>query len=133
MSVTPFVITDEIKKRLFEIRDYSDANPYSTDDLLDMINGTIPLAGDRKEHSIFLEFGWKIVYSTHIQSNIGHIRQMSISLKKSGALPNPHVVEIVMALLGFKNGLSKCKTDLEDCGNGVQAVNVVEVIEIIKQ
>jgi hypothetical protein len=128
MSMTLLAITPEIQDRIKEIKTYSEANPYSIEDIQKMIDKSVPPAGDMPEHRIFIDKIWKIVYSVNIHPEVGEIRQMSISLDRPNAMPNPHVVELVMALFGFKNSLTNCVIDLEDCGRGVQAVNVAEII-----
>lgn len=125
--IRPFIIDHQVKMELESLKEYAEANPLTIDNLLDMFNGAIPPAGDTKEYSRLLPFGFKVVLTIMPDSHGTLYRQMSMSVSNGQRIwpPNPHVVDLILPFLGFTKSLSDCVTDIEITEIG-QAVIVIE-------
>lgn len=131
MNVRPFIIDEDVKLKINNLVAHAEKNPFSMDDLLDLMNKQGKPAGDFDEFSLDLPFGYRIVYSIE-QQPPGDVRHLSISVSEDGKLPNDIVVREVMKLIGFDNELENCMVRLEDISPNRQAINVLEVIEVDK-
>lgn len=123
----PFIINEEITSKLKALAEHAEKNPFSLDDLLDIINGQAKMAGDYDEFTANLPFGYRLVYSVEEHPN-GNFRHLSMSVDTDGKLPNDIIVRECMSMLGFKNQLENCFVSLEDISPKRQAVNVMEAI-----
>lgn len=122
------IINDILIHKLQELKQYAEQHPLTMDDLLDIKNGDRPVPGDMKEFVCIISTGFKIVFTIEHQLNT-HIRHLSMSVKTKGKLPNPHVVEKIINILGFKNKLYDCMLNLEEFRPGHHAINVLEIIK----
>jgi hypothetical protein len=131
METRPFIIDDNLRKKIASLVTHAEKNPFTMDDLLDIKNGREKPAGDYDEFTLNLPFGYRIVYSIEEQPK-GKIRHLSMSVNEDEKLPNEFVVREVMKLIGFKNELENCEVFLESISLSRQAVNVLEIIEADK-
>ena len=53
------IIDDNVKRRIQEVKAFAEANPYTFDDLLDMMNKQKPKAGDDMRHVVTDSF-WRL-------------------------------------------------------------------------
>jgi hypothetical protein len=125
------IITPCLINMLEELAEFAEANPLYLDDLLDMINGSIPVAGDTKGYYIIDPFGTKIVYTIEIVPEY-KLRHLSISMNDGLKIPPPAFAELIMTYLGFKYELGdpECIVDFEERQNNpsVRILNVAEKI-----
>jgi hypothetical protein len=111
----PLVIDGEKIKAL---REYAEAHRISLDELLKIKEGKLPCVGDREGYTIFLDFGFKLVFSIeeHPQTDGGTIwgRHMSVSLTEPTGtrVPSIHAVRLLYMELGFKP-LEQCFLNFE--------------------
>lgn len=108
------VIVTLEKEKIENLVKFAEDNTYEMDDLLDMINGDRPIAGNVPGH-VYETGDYRIVYSIENQTQ-AKIRHLSVS--KNFSYPEVIVVEEIMKALGFKSGLEDCKIDIEkseDC------------------
>lgn len=110
---------------MIELRKYAEANPMSWDELLDIKNGVLPMAGDRPLH-VVVSSAHRIAYSIEHQ-NV-RLRHLSIS-HRVDKFPSIHITTMVMGALGFKKPLLECSVTQEEGSNGIMAMNIIEVIE----
>lgn len=108
---------------------FAEANPLYLDDLLDMINGEKPPAGNTKGYYLIDPFGTKIVYTIEILPDY-KLRHFSISINNGKTAPPPVIVEEIMSLLGFKSKLSDCIVEIErrESDPTIGILNVAEKI-----
>jgi hypothetical protein len=97
------------------------------DDILDMMNGSIPVAGNTEGHFIIDPFGNKIVYTIEILPE-HTLRHISISVNNGHTLPNPVMVAAIIDVFGFKSKLGDCIIEVENRNPYVGILNVAEKI-----
>lgn len=117
-------------EKIQELKKFAEENPLSMDDLLDMVNEHLPCAGDTKDYSCFLNFGYKIVFTIEIHP-MGEIRHTSISAGNlnDDLFPSVQAVKEIIILLGFENKLEKCKIQLEKRDGKHKIIHVAEIIK----
>lgn len=115
------IIGTEEKESLKRLREHAEKHEFSLDDLLDIMNKAEVPAGDRKGFSCILPIDTRVVFSIENHPG-GKARHMSVSLK-SGKLPMPELLNMILPELGYKTDLSKCHLSIEGT-----AVNVMEMI-----
>ena len=119
-------ISSSQKEMLCQLRIYAEENPLSMDDLLDTMNKEKAPVGNSNSHRVYLDDGIKVVYSIEKQIP-GLVRHLSIGKRDDFA---PYAIfNYVMRELGFKGSISDSMIYIEDCGKGVKALNVLEIIE----
>lgn len=108
---------------------FAEANPLYTDDILDMINGEKPPAGNTEGYYLIDPFGTKIVYTIDILPEY-KLRHFSISINNGKTAPPIVIVEELMKILGFKSKLSECIVEIErrESDPEVGILNVAEKI-----
>lgn len=114
------VLDETAKDKIREIKQYAENNPYSMDDLLDIMNGAQEPPGNNAFFSCYIPQGFSVVYTIENQVE-GPLRRMSISC--NGGLPPVPAVEMLMQEFGFENELQNCFLHME---NGGKAINVIE-------
>jgi hypothetical protein len=126
IEIIDYDLEGEIKKLVA----FAEENPFSMDDILDVMNGHEPPAGDREGHFFITPFGLKVVYSIENQL-VSKIRHLSVSDRsKECSFPSPLIVREIMRLIGFENILERCRIDIEKFNGTQGAVNVWERITI---
>jgi len=108
------IINDESRALIKKVIEYAESHIYSLDDLLDIKNKQLSVAGDEPEFSCEIPDGFRVVYTIENQP-MGKVRHISISIKtdEPNKLPNPAAVEMIIAEFGFKNKLQDCHVSLE--------------------
>lgn len=124
LEVIDYDLEGEIKKLV----DFAEEHPFTMDDMLDVVNGDVLVAGDREGHYLNTPFGIRIVYSIEMQ-NAGKARHLSVSIDKDCSFPPPPVTREIMKLIGFENELEECLIDIEKFSETRGAVNIYEVIK----
>ena len=124
--IRPLIIDDSVKESLKSLANHAAKNPYSTDDLLDLMNKQIPPPGDLPEFVRELPFGYRVVFTIEHQP-VGNVRHLSMSVDSPDMMPNVESVKAVMEILGF-DSIENCKIYPEDLGSR-QAINILEIFE----
>lgn len=107
------VINDEVRSTIKKLIEYAESHQYSLDDLLDIKNKQLSVAGDEPEFSCEIPDGFRVVYTIENQP-MGKVRHISISISgEKGKLPNPAAVEMIISEFGFKNKLEDCHVSIE--------------------
>jgi hypothetical protein len=112
----PLVIDDA---KLKALRTYAEEHPVPLTELREIIEGRKPCVGDREGYTIFLDFGFKLVYSIeeHPRTDGGTTwgRHMSVSLTEPTGqrVPSIVAVQLLAQALGFKP-LNECYMRFED-------------------
>lgn len=98
-----------------------------------------PIAGDQKEHIVFVPPYYKTVYSLEnhgdgddekIGLGICKHFSMSVNLDDPGKLPDPLAVDMMLEEFGFAHPLYECIIWVEQFGPGTnRAINVIEPID----
>jgi len=99
-----FIIDVEMATQLEELAKHAEKNPFTMDEILDIINGDGTVAGDFDEFTIYLQSEYKLVYSIE-QQGIGDVRHLSMSVETEGELPNETIVKAGKDMLGFENAV----------------------------
>ena len=106
-----FLLIDEnIKNELKSLKEYSEKNEYSLDELLDIKNGVLEPPGDSEYFGRFISNGYKVVFTIENHPG-GKFRHMSLSVNNK--TPHPEATKLIMQELGFKNKLEDCIVYLE--------------------
>jgi hypothetical protein len=119
------IIFDDAKINTVKL--YAENNIVSKDEIMKIYENNSSIIGDRKEHCIFLDFGYKFVYSieeipTTDFKTIYKIKKLSGSCLRIGRYPSIETMQIMLAKLGMSK--------LEDCRVLVNSDNTVPNIEI---
>lgn len=116
------------EEKIKQLRQYAERHVWTEDDIKAVINGQKPPAGDTIAFEIILDIGHRIVFTVE-QRLEGRYRHISLSVDTPGKLPSFGAVQEIIKLFGFKNDLlEKINTVyLEDCPDGQQAVNILEL------
>ncbi len=121
------VLDDNFKNELRSLREYAEKNPYSMDDLLDVMNKSKPIPGDIPEFQRIIPIDIRVVFTIENQVRCD-LRHCSISVKKKGVFPNLHIVQEIITVLGFTTPLNECHiTKDESCD---QAISIIEILKV---
>jgi len=125
-----FIIEPHLVESIREIVDFAEANPLGVDDILDMMNGLKPVAGNTKGYYLIDRFGTKIVYTIDLMPDFT-LRHLSISMNNGKTMPHPVILQELIHLFGFKSKLENCIIEVEKRGNEpfVGILNIAEKIE----
>lgn len=128
MKLRPLIIDDEAKEKIKKLIAYAEQHPYTMDDLLDIYNKQKEPPGDNKEFTIYLQVGFRVVFSIEEQ-NQGLFKHLSVSVdhKEKDTFPSIQAVRVIAKLMGFKREVKDCIVRLEDLGDR-GAINVFEAI-----
>lgn len=121
------VLGDKFKKDLQSLKEHAEKNPYSMDDLLDVMNKSAPIPGDIPEFRRIIPIDIMVVFTIENQVKCD-LRHCSISVKKKGVFPNPHIIQEIITELGFKSPLKECHVT-QDTGCD-EAISIIEIIKI---
>lgn len=127
MKLRPLIIDEDARNKFRKVIEHAEANVFTMDDLLDIYNKQGTIAGDMKEFTCILPFGYRIVYSIEEQ-NPSKVRHLSISVNEDDKLPNELAVKEIIKEFGFTNELENCLLRLEPIGPNRQAINIIEII-----
>jgi len=124
----PLLLNEVALEKIQKLKEFAEENPLSMDDLLDMKNGALPPAGDMQGYSCFLNFGYKIVFTTELQVE-GTVRHTSISVDFPKRLPSIQAVKEIITLLGFDRELERCLVEIEKRNERDKIIHVAEIIK----
>jgi hypothetical protein len=119
------IIDNSVKAEIKALMKYAEKNPYSMDDLLDIVNGSMESPGDQREFQMYIPMGYKVVYTMEIQ-NVGLVRHISISVNTPGKLPGQEVVTFIIPFFGFKRTIHDNVIKIEGPKDGLQSINIWE-------
>lgn len=120
------VLDEKAKEAIRRVIAYADNHRFTTHDLMKIMEGMAPPAGDDSGYACVLEDGFRIVFSYEQQPDpIGWARHISISVAATDRLPHPAAVTMIIKEFGFSGNLDNCQTWVEDLGD-VKAINVLE-------
>lgn len=96
-----------------------------------------PIAGDQKEHIVFVPPYYKTVYSHENHGDgdgekigLGICKHFSMSIEQPGGVPDPLAVDMMLQEFGFAHPLYECIIWAEKFGPGTQkAINVIEPVD----
>ena len=120
-----FLLGRQEKEALKTLKEYAEKNPYTMDDILDVLNDQSKCAGNYPEYNCYIPEGFNVVFSIE-QQVIGDVRHASV-ICSDGGLPHIEAVRCILTELGFENPIEKCEVHLEKFSNG-QCVNILERI-----
>lgn len=119
----PMLIGPDEKLAIEALIERAENSPFTIDDLLDMKNGAMAIAGDMGPFTIDIPFGYKVVFS-HEQQPAGLVKHLSVSVPVVDKLPSRDSVVALMAEFGYKKPLQDTNIWLEQLEGGYGAVNV---------
>jgi hypothetical protein len=108
-----WLILDENTRAIAKkVLDYAEANPFTMEEMIKVIHGQAPTAGEREGHICQIPKGFRVVFS-YEEQKIGRVKHISISVDTPAALPNTEAVQQIMLLFGFKKQLEDNMVDIE--------------------
>lgn len=123
-------------QKVFTLKNYAESHEIFSDEILRMAKQELPYVGDRPDHILYLEFGYRFVYSIeNIPSNdmksVYKIRRLSASSARTGKYPNDVLMKEISALLGFENfETSTFKVNDKDVIPNVEMIEVISVTNL---
>lgn len=121
----PIIIDDGVKNQIAEVIEYAQQHVYTMDNMLDVLNGDMPPAGDNPNLVVNIPHGLRVVYSEEEQQ-IGRCKHISVSVNTPGKLPNPVVVEEVLKLFKIESPMYDCVINVKDITPEHQYIDIVE-------
>ena len=118
------VIDDKAIAELTRIKEHGEQNPYSLEDIMALVNQTIPMPGNQSEYRCFLFEGYKVVFHTEYQP-LGLCRHASISLNMG--MPDKNSLELILPYLGFTGSFNEWHKHVETT-NSYIAINIIQKI-----
>jgi len=120
-------------EKILALKKYAEEHEITRDEFMQIYEHSAPLIGDRKDHILYLLYGYRFLYSIE---NVPHsckpltyrIRKLSGSIDNgdSNKYPAPEVMEYVANMLGFVN-FKKCGVKI----NSTDPIPNIEIHEII--
>jgi|SRR6185503_2540318 len=100
------VISKSQEEALLKLKKYAEANKLSFADKVDVLTKRKKDVSDRKEHTVLIPLSYKVVYcveaGSELDEKVGKFyRHLSMSIAKQNKYPNPAVVGMIAAKLGF--------------------------------
>lgn len=123
----PFVIDSDTQKRIDEVVQYAESNPYLIDDAFNFINEKIGIAGDNPNHVCLIPVGYRVVYSIEKLPKWTQ-KHLSVSIDTDYKLPNIYVTAEIIKLFGFNSELENCFITFEKVSPERSAINIIEKI-----
>lgn len=128
MSV--LVLDEQAKAKIKTLREYADAHRVDRDSIMLTLKGVMGPVGEKLDHRVVLESGWRIVYSIEQQPG-GWCHHISVSLKDVlDTLPPEKEMNKLLFEFGFKRSLRDCRMSwVEYIGKGTHpALNVLDFV-----
>lgn len=104
------LIDKEARKRIDKVKSFSRKNPMRIDELKSVLIGNVPPAGDRKEHVLLIDFGFRVVYSIEEQPDANVYHHLSVSIDNPGKFPNKGLLIMLMEAFDIGKCLDSCKS-----------------------
>jgi hypothetical protein len=96
------------KEAVEKVRVYAQEHPYSVADLMRVMKGVNPPAGDNPRHVCHLFFGYRVVYSIEDQPHLGLCHHLSVSADTKDKAPSVEAVEALMKEFGISGTVYDC-------------------------
>ena len=114
-------------------KSYVENHEISIHEFMEIYNGKQPLVGNRDNHILYLDTGFRFVYSvenipSQCGKNIYRIRKLSGSFHKEQKYPHPQVMRQIADLLGFSD-FTKCQIKINDTDT-IPNIEIHDVISI---
>jgi hypothetical protein len=122
----PLLIDDATRTKLEQVKAHAAANPFSIDDMRELMTGRQVPAGDREGFSFEIPVGFRVVYTVEDHPS-GRFKHISISVDDPKVAPSPEAVKYIMKEMGFEFSLEQCKVYIEE---PIPAVNVLEPYDV---
>lgn len=106
----PFIITDQVRKRVREVLAHASANPFDADamrhliELHEALGDSAPAVGDDPRFVVKIPVGFRCVFTIEEQPEpLAWCRHVSMSIEAPRRLPHPVVAGEIAALFGFRS------------------------------
>lgn len=67
MRLRPLLLDDKNRSAIKRVVEYAHKNPFTIDNMLDVMNKQMPVAGDMAEYTCNVDFGYRVVFSIEKQ------------------------------------------------------------------
>jgi len=128
-----FIIGEETKRELAQLRQNAESNPFSAAAMRERIKGTWR-PGHDVLYTCFIPIDYKVVFTIesaldveNLEKAHGMYRHLSVSIKGRKKVPHPAVCQELMNELGFVNKIDSGKCQVWSEKEGV--INIVEFID----
>jgi hypothetical protein len=120
-------------QKLSDLRKYVESHIIKYDEALKIMSGSAKPAGNRPEHTVYFDFGYKFVYSIEETPStdfkkIYTLRKLSGSVNKKDRYPNDIALKDICNKLGFGE-YEKCMIQVNE-NDIVPHIQVIEVIGV---
>ena len=132
--MTALIIGDNERQQIAELKAVAAANPMDARSILDVAKRDLAAFRDMMQTlSVKLPVGYSVCYSQEVQpeaptpTKLAH--HISISVDRSGKLPSPEAVEMILEAFGLQPLKQSHGVWFEDIAPGERAVNVVQLVD----
>jgi len=134
MKLRPLVLDEAADELIGLLKKHAEENPFDTNEIMGIMCGDAPAAGDRNGFSCDFHRGYRAVF-TYERHPGGWSRHISVSVDTPGKMPNSTAVDVIMEKFGFKHKIGdgpaiedgKLAIYQED-DNDPPAINVIEFL-----
>ena len=121
------LIDDRVRKTVDNLMAHAGRNILSMDELLDTKNKDKPPVGDDPNHRIYIDEGYRIVFSLEAQKEM--VAHLSVSVDTTSALPSIEAVREIIKLFGFNEEIDEYRLKVEQIDDDHSAINVWKIME----
>lgn len=128
---TPLMIGPVERAALHELRERAAAHPVDAATLAARIatpTGKEKHRAQMTAQTVRIPLAYLVTYSVETGHPRGTYRHMSISVQRTGRLPNPEAVWMVAQVLGFTGSLDECVAYRESLQGHGEAINVIQIV-----
>jgi hypothetical protein len=124
-----FDVDKDFHKKLKNLADFAESNPFSTNELIQMHNGNSKKVGNIEGFFLWAPLNTKIVYCIENDGS-KDIRFLSVSFMDARVRPPIQFVQKIMEMIGFDSPITECTVGFEEV-NGKE--NIVIIREVINR
>lgn len=131
----PLMLSDEVQYRINDVLKYAHDHPYSMDDLLDIMNGTLSPAGANPKHVVSIpvyheKIYYKVIYCIEEQNDN---RFKHITISTPSKVPNRYAVKEIIRQFGVDIPLRDCKVDRYKFGPEHDECNAISILVLLER
>jgi hypothetical protein len=133
--MTALIIGPQTEETLDALRTLAHAHPVDMADVMEALKHRAGKAAHKMQmtrQTVHIPIGYMVTFSIETGHPGGTARHMSISTATAGRVPSQHAVWMVAERLGFIGGLKSCVGWMEDLEGHGQAVNLVQIVDLVQ-
>jgi len=126
---TPLIIDATVRERIRQLCEDAQAHPVEMTELMTRLqtnDGQLSHREQMTRQTIQIPLAFLVTFSIELGHPCGTCRHLSMSVQKSGRIPNTHALWLVASEFGFCGSLKECVVWPEQLLGHGYAINVVQ-------